>query len=207
MHRRRLLEILGRYQIAHPAESSVVGRMRGFVSSHEDCFVRSCLVGHVTGSAWVLSADHTKVLLTHHAKLGRWLQLGGHCDGEADPFRVALREACEESGLGELRAPDPGDEELPLDVDVHSIPARPGEPAHLHYDVRYLLVAGPDPRLVRSPESRDLRWVERSRLDELSREESLLRLERKASARLAVRSSRARSRKRTGSKGAPLGPH
>ena len=180
MHRRPLLDLLERYALVHPSESGVVERMRGFVEAHEDCFERSCLEGHVTGSAWILSDDHERVLLTHHAKLGRWLQLGGHSDGDPDPFRVALREAREESGLRELLLFDPDGDPFPLDIDIHEIPSRAAEPAHLHYDVRYLLVAAPGQRLVRSDESRELRWVERSRLRELSRERSLLRLEEKA---------------------------
>lgn len=184
MHRRPLLDILERYALAHPGESTLVKRMRDFVAAHEDCFERSCLEGHVTGSAWIVSADHEKVLLTHHAKLGRWLQLGGHSDGDPDPFRVALREAREESGLWEFLNLEPGGAPLPLDIDIHEIPSRAAEPSHFHYDVRYLLVAAPGQRLVQSDESRGLRWIERSRLRELSRERSLLRLDEKASQRL-----------------------
>jgi 8-oxo-dGTP pyrophosphatase MutT (NUDIX family) len=136
----------------------------------------------VTGSVWLLSPDRRSVLLTHHRKLDRWLQLGGHADGEPDPFRVAVREAREESGLERFTSPASA---LPLDVDVHLIPAHGAEPAHLHHDVRYLLVADPGQDARASAESRALRWVERERLHELVREESMLRMERKAHALLA----------------------
>jgi 8-oxo-dGTP pyrophosphatase MutT (NUDIX family) len=179
MHRALLLEILDRYEGAHPRERDCIERIRHFVRTHPDCFERSCLEGHVTGSAWVLSPDHRAVLLTHHAKLGRWLQLGGHADGETDPYSIALREAREESGLTGFRPLLAEAVPLPLDVDVHQIPARPGEPAHDHHDIRYALVATSWQAPVRSEESRDLRWIPRDRITDYSDEESLLRLEEK----------------------------
>src|SRR6185369_5766902 len=112
----------------HPEEISTVERMRRFVRSRPDCFERTCREGHVTGSAWVVSSDRSSVLLTHHARLGRWLQLGGHADGETDPFAVALREAREESGMERFREPSGESPPLPLDLDVHVIPARGDEP-------------------------------------------------------------------------------
>lgn len=150
--------------------------------AHPDCFERTCVEGHVTGSAWIVSADRRSVLLTHHRKLGRWLQLGGHADGDPDPLAVARREAEEESGLTELALLAA----LPLDVDVHVIPARGNEPEHLHHDVRFAFVAAPGQALCVSDESHALRWVERARLEELVREESLLRLERKTRRLLGV---------------------
>jgi len=132
----------------------------------------------------VVSADRRFVLLTHHAVLGRWLQLGGHADGEADPFRVALREAREESGLGRLIEPSGEPDPLPLDVDVHRIPARSAELAHLHFDIRYLLVAPSGQPLVCTEESHEIRWVPVGGIEALSGEESLLRMARKASAPL-----------------------
>ena len=109
--------------------------------------------GHFTGSAWLVGADGTRVLLTHHRKLDRWLQLGGHADGDADLARVALREAEEESGLAGLRVE--GDI---FDLDCHAIPARGNDPEHLHWDVRYVVRAGADERYAVSTESLDLAW-------------------------------------------------
>ncbi|MBM4265822.1 MAG: NUDIX hydrolase [Deltaproteobacteria bacterium] len=184
MHRRPLLDLLDRYASLHPGEDETVQRMQAFIRAHADCFARTCLAGHVTGSAWVVSADHRSVLLTHHARLGRWLQLGGHADGETDPFEAALREAREESGMEDFREVSGDVPPVPLDVDVHPIPARGAEPEHFHFDVRYLLIAAPGQRIVRSDESNDLRWVPADRVEELSDEESLLRLARKARALL-----------------------
>lgn len=127
----------------------------GFLESHPDVFQRSYAIGHFTGSAWLVSADGARVLLTHHRKLDRWLQPGGHADGDADLARVALREAEEESGLKGLSV-------VPeiFDLDRHRIPARMDEPEHWHYDVRFVVRAGPDERFVVSPESHDLAWRE-----------------------------------------------
>jgi 8-oxo-dGTP pyrophosphatase MutT (NUDIX family) len=184
VHRRLILDLLERYIEAYPADLVHADHVRQFVRAHDDCFERSCREGHVTGSAWILSPDLRQVLLAHHRKLDRWLQLGGHADGQSDPLEVALREAREESGL--LRfTPVPGVRSahgaptLPLDVDVHLIPARGDEPAHLHHDVRYLLIATPGQELVLSDESNELRWVERALLASFVDEESLLRMERK----------------------------
>ena len=124
-----------------------------FARSHPDCCQRRHPPGHFTGSAWLVSKDGARVLLTHHRKLGRWLQLGGHADGDADLARVALREAEEESGLPGLRV-----EGGIFDLDCHAIPARGSDPAHLHWDVRYVVRAGADERYAVSAESLDLVW-------------------------------------------------
>lgn len=180
MHRRLLLELLARHVAKRPGDAEIAGRVAGFVLTHPDCFERSCREGHITASAWILSPDHRQVLLTHHRKLDRWLQLGGHCDGERDPREAALREAREESGLERFRfLPDAADP-LPLDLDIHLIPAHGSDPAHLHLDVRFLLVAEPGQTLRASDESNALQWFERGRLSDSIDEESLLRLERRA---------------------------
>jgi 8-oxo-dGTP pyrophosphatase MutT (NUDIX family) len=192
MHRKPLLELLARYALAHPAERPCVSRIRALVEGHEDCFERSCLPGHVTASAWILSPDRERVLLTRHRKLGRWLQLGGHADGDANVLRVALREAREESGMtrfGVLCRADaspPSAPPLPLDVDVHGIPARGDEPEHAHHDIRYLLLAAEGQRLAISAESIDLDWFDPAALGALEADESLLRLRRKAAALLGA---------------------
>lgn len=117
------------------------------------CFERAAHEAHFTGSAWLVSADGERVLLTHHRKLGRWLQLGGHADGDVDLAGVALREAEEESGLDDL-----GVVPEPFDLDRHRIPARGDEPEHWHYDVRYVVRVGSNERFVLSEESHALAW-------------------------------------------------
>lgn len=146
-----------------------------FVETHADCLLRSCVPGHLTGSAWIVSADRTRTLLTHHHKLDKWLQLGGHADGDGDLLAVALREAREESGLTRLHAVAAE----PFDVDRHLIPARGAEPAHYHFDLRFMIEADPAEPLAISSESKDLAWVDVARVTSLNAEESMARMVRK----------------------------
>jgi len=180
MHRQHLLDQLGQYVELYPEDRDRARAIVEFAESRPDCFLRSCVPGHITASAWVVSADHRSFLLTHHKKLNRWLQVGGHVDGEPEVFRAAMREAQEESGMSGLTMRLLGGRPLPIDVDIHQIPANATEPAHLHYDIRFLLVAplGGQPRV--SDESHDVSWFPVDQLDKVSDEESLLRLGRKA---------------------------
>lgn len=143
---------------ADDEEAAHVARVLAVVEASADCFSRSFFSpGHVTGSAFVVCAPDRRVLLHHHRRLDRWLQMGGHDDGERDPLATALREAREESGLEDLVPLSP---EI-LDVDVHEIPAGRGEPSHLHLDVRYAL-ATTTPGAIRrdEAESLDLGWFD-----------------------------------------------
>ena len=187
MHRRHLIELLERYQKAWPAEAETARRFLAFAKAHADCLLRTCAPGHITASAWILSADGGSVLLTHHRKLDRWLQLGGHVDGESKIELAALREAREESGMERFEFEAwfekwSKGQIVPLDLDVHTIPARGNEPQHEHWDLRFLLRASPGQELARSQESNDLRWVPLAELRHVTTEESVLRLGRKAQA-------------------------
>ena len=146
-----------------------------FVETHEDCLLRTCAPGHLTGSAWVVDASRTRTLLTHHRKLEKWLQLGGHADGDPDLLAVALREAGEESGLTRLRTVTA---EI-FDVDRHWIPERKGEPGHYHYDLRFMIEADPGEPLVVTSESKELAWVNVADVTALNPEESMARMVRK----------------------------
>lgn len=191
MHRKPLRELLDRYEARHPEEAACVARVRALVAARADCFERSCPPGHVTGSAFVVSADGRRTLLVHHRKLDRWLQPGGHADGESDVAQVALREAREETGLDALAFVGPGGEPTPFDLDVHEIPARPGEPAHEHHDVRFLLVAAAGQEARASEESHAVRWFDLDAIGSgaLAVDESVLRMARKARALLGARDS------------------
>ena len=171
-HRQPLLDLLEDYGNRHPDEVETVERYSHFLLANPDCFKRSLLIGHVTGSAMVLDKSATRVLLTHHRKLHRWLQPGGHADGDHDVAQVAMKEAEEESGLAKLEFVT---DQL-LDVDIHEIPARGQEPAHFHYDCRFLLRSAGSDEFVVSAESHDLAWVEMSRITEYTDEESILRM-------------------------------
>lgn len=175
MHRQPLLDQLAAYARQNPGESGCTGRFIRFVTQHEECFQRTLAIGHITGSAWIVSHDGGEVLLTHHRKLDCWLQLGGHADGDPDVVAVALREAREESGLEDFVLLGTGI----FDLDIHPIPARRNEPEHLHYDVRYIFRATGDTRFTVSEESHDLRWVPTDEVQSLTQEESMLRMVRK----------------------------
>jgi 8-oxo-dGTP pyrophosphatase MutT (NUDIX family) len=171
----RAYHVLAHYDPPDAEQAEVRRRMLAFVERHPtDACLRTLLEGHLTASALVVDARHERALLTHHRKLGRWLQLGGHCDGDANLAAVALRECVEESGIeGLVVLP------APIDLDIHPIPVRPGEPEHLHYDTRFLVVAPPDSIAVASDESHELRWVAPREVDELAVDESVRRLFRR----------------------------
>ncbi len=173
--RRSLCEQLLTYISRHPQRRETATRMLNFVMETPDCLERRHSSGHITGSAWIVSPDGSKALLTLHRKLKLWVQTGGHADGDGDILRVAMREAFEESGISGI---------LPLstdiyDVDIHTIPARPttNEPEHLHYDVRYILRA-PHEHYVISDESDALGWFREEELSQLTppADEAVLRL-------------------------------
>jgi 8-oxo-dGTP pyrophosphatase MutT (NUDIX family) len=175
-----LLKLLSSYPPFDDADQAQATRIKEFVLANADCFERSNLKGHITGSAWMVNSAGTHILLTHHKKLNLWLQLGGHSDGDQNPLQVALREAQEESGLTDLI---PVSEDI-FDVDVHPIPANKNEPAHDHHDIRFALRCTADQPLRMSDESQDLRWVAIAELEKFKREESILRMKKKWLARI-----------------------
>lgn len=181
--RRALVALLKRHahRIDDEHEAEMAAAMIAFVEKHPECAERSLAVGHLTGSAWIVDPARKRTLLTHHRKLDKWLQLGGHADGDLDLVGVAMREADEESGLQRLRLVSP---EL-FDVDRHLIPARRNEPEHWHYDLRFTVEADPEEPLVISDESHDLAWIELSRMAEYNPEESMMRMARKTLAATA----------------------
>jgi 8-oxo-dGTP pyrophosphatase MutT (NUDIX family) len=155
MKRDGLLTELAAYVPFDARERTMQATIARFVASHEACFERTLRVGHVTASAWVVDDAGAWALLTHHRKLGKWLQLGGHADGESDVRAVALREAREESGIMRVRYAQPGI----YDLDVHEIPAHGNEQAHVHYDIRFAFSADRAEQPAKSEESHDVRWV------------------------------------------------
>ena len=148
-----LAQALAAYAHRWPGEVATVALFRELLDDAENPFARQRLAGHFTASCWLVDRAQQRVLLTHHRKLGMWLQLGGHADGQRELHLAALREAEEESGLSGLRVVD----EI-FDLDRHWIPEHKGVPAHWHYDVRYVVHAGEDETYAVSEESLDLAW-------------------------------------------------
>lgn len=136
-----------------PGQRALCQAFLGFLAARPDACARCCVPGHLTASAVVVSHDGTHVLLTLHPRIGRWVQLGGHCEeGDAGLAAAALREATEESGIDGLEI-DP----QPLHLDVHPITCSLGVPTR-HFDVRFLVYAPAGATPVRSSESVDLAW-------------------------------------------------
>lgn len=164
--------LLERYVPQTSLQHVARARMLALIEAHpHDAHLRSALEGHLTASALLLDSRFKRALLTHHKKLGRWLQLGGHCDGDANLAAVALRECTEESGIAGLRV-------LPLiiDLDIHPIPGRLAEPEHFHYDARFIVLAPVGAREVLSDESHALRWFTPDELEGVEVDESVRRL-------------------------------
>lgn len=151
----QLARALDDYRQRWPAEDDVCALFGELLDADADPFARERLAGHFTASCWLVDPTGQRVLLTHHRKLDRWLQLGGHADGDRDLARVALREAGEESGLTGLSV-----EPEIFDLDRHWIPEHGEVPGHWHYDVRYVVRAGAGEDYVVSEESHALAWRE-----------------------------------------------
>jgi 8-oxo-dGTP pyrophosphatase MutT (NUDIX family) len=142
-----------------------------------EAFLRASSPGHVTASAIVAAGEGAAILLVSHAKLGGWLQPGGHIEPEDDStFAAAMREVREETGLDQLGTPIG---RAILDLDVHEIPAIGEEPPHLHFDVKHLLVAESGAAPVAAA-----RWFSADDIPSLDRDGSLTRAVRKARVRL-----------------------
>ena len=169
-------------------EAKHLAQSRAFIAAHPGNFwQRTTAAGHITASAFVVNTEHSHALMLHHAALNRWLQPGGHVDeSDVEPTAAALRETLEETGVAALpvagnATKNPAGTVL-FDIDVHPIPARTkhgvSEPAHLHYDFRYLLVA-PTGAVKISDESFAFRWVAIASLAEGRMDSGITRMARK----------------------------
>ncbi|MFC3962509.1 NUDIX hydrolase [Nocardia jiangsuensis] len=146
-------ELLTEWGPADPAERSLREAMLAFLGSAPGGCLRSHAPGHVTASAVVWSHDGREVLLTLHPRVGRWIQLGGHCEERDDTVAAAaLREAVEESGIPDLTL-EPG----LYGAQAHPITCSLGQPTR-HLDLLFRITAPPGAVPVRSSESTDLRW-------------------------------------------------
>jgi 8-oxo-dGTP pyrophosphatase MutT (NUDIX family) len=178
MKRSSLLSLLDSYVPADDLENEMYLETIQFVNDNPDCFERTLQKGHITASGWVISPDRSLALLMHHRKLDRWFQPGGHADGDPDVLHVAEKEVVEETGASNLKLAKEGI----FDVDVHLIPANSKDPAHYHYDMRFVFEADPKAELVINSESKDVRWVPVQEIVLLNDSESLMRMVRKTSA-------------------------
>jgi 8-oxo-dGTP pyrophosphatase MutT (NUDIX family) len=173
-----LLALLDAYEARDEQEARDVRRLAAAIGS-VDLWSRASPL-HVTGSALILHPPTARVLLRWHTRMQAWMQVGGHFDpGETDPWAVARREAEEETGLTDLVEFEPCGN-TPVQIVIVPVPARGGEPAHEHADIRFLLVTErPDDAC---PETSDaaVRWLTiADALDEIE-EDNLRELLRRA---------------------------
>ena len=172
MKRNYVIQLLESYFPSAEEEIDSKAQILAFVKANERCFERSLAMGHMTASSWLLNGDGSKALLMHHTKLGRWLQLGGHCDGNPNVLEVSITEAKEESGLESICSVMP----FIFDIDVHSIPENPKEQAHFHYDVRFLLQVQGNEEVKKNHESKQLLWIGKQRSCLPTDERSVVRM-------------------------------
>lgn len=150
-----IIEHLESYNPTNDDEIKYKQQMLDFYSEFGDySFDRSNTNGHFTASSWIMTEDGERVLITHHKKLGLKLQLGGHCDGDTNVLRVAIRETIEESGIKNIIYSN-----SIFDIDVHLIPSNKTTKSHLHYDVRFLVIVPNNSEYIVSDESDALEWI------------------------------------------------
>lgn len=171
MNRDTLIKMLENYS-ATDKEILFKNQILLFINKHSNCFERSLEIGHITASSWLLNKDESKALLMHHAKLNKWVQLGGHCDGNPDVLSVAIKETQEESGIQNI-VPISSDI---FDIDIHKIPETKKEKEHLHYDLRFLLRVASNEQIIKNSESKELRWISKERSELPTNEPSVARL-------------------------------
>lgn len=174
MDRADLVHALLTFQTSYQEENGYVKRFLELLE-HPRCFHRDHLPGHLTGSSWILNSTQDHVVLVHHAKLNKWLQPGGHADGDENLLRVALKEAQEETGLTRLQLFNNSF----FDIDIHVIPAGKSFPDHEHFDVRFLFMADDKEALQISDESNDLQWIALKDLEKFNAEQSVVRMKHK----------------------------
>jgi len=172
MHRNKLLALLRGHQPSTIEEQRASRQTIQFVESNINCYNRENPGGHLTASAWIINRNNSDVLLTHHRKLNKWIQCGGHADDETDIAAVALREAREETGLKSLTSLS----NKIFDVDVHTIPTYQNVTKHRHYDIRFLFSADQNEPLTVSTESIALAWIPLHNIDAHTTSPSILRM-------------------------------
>ena len=151
--RESAIALLRHWQPPDRAQDSLRNAVLAFLDAREDSCRRECVPGHITASTLVLDDTGDRVLLTLHPRLGRWVQLGGHCEEfDADIFAAALREAVEESDIADLRL-CPG----LTAINVHALTCSLGVPTR-HLDLQFMAHAPAGAQIVVSEESDDLRW-------------------------------------------------
>lgn len=173
MNRNDLIRSLEEYSTSYPEEACYVPRFMSLLSNFSNCFHRALLSGHITASAWIINESGTSALLLHHKKLDRWLQPGGHADGDENVMAVAMKEAKEETRLKSLKQFN----DSIFDLDIHVIPQHKGINAHFHYDIRFLFITDEDEYYAKNHESNEIGWFQMDDIGDLvGNGQSILRM-------------------------------
>jgi 8-oxo-dGTP pyrophosphatase MutT (NUDIX family) len=173
MDRDDLIKALEQYDTPYSEEACYIPRFKSLLTNFSNCYQRALLSGHITASAWIVNANGSAALLIHHKKLDRWLQPGGHADGDENVIAVSTKEAEEETGLELLRLYDSSI----FDLDIHVIPGFRGLNAHFHYDIRFLFIADEQEYYAKNHESNEIAWFNLEAIGELvSNNQSIQRM-------------------------------
>lgn len=163
----RLKALLRSCTPQNPQEKEDLQVMLQACELHPDVLSRSCEDGHFTASAWICDREHKRVLLVYHRIFDSWAWTGGHADGDPELLRVALREAEEETGLREFQLLNTdvlsGDEKPPISLEILKVKAHRRRglfvPAHLHYNLTWLLEAdATTPLRIKEDENSGVAW-------------------------------------------------
>ncbi len=167
--RKQIIETLKKFSTTNKQEQEDVQTIIELVNKYDNIFDRECTQAHLTGSALVFNPKNKTVLLHNHKKLNKWLQFGGHADGETNIPEVAMKEAQEESGLKDLAFFNPQNNAVikPVDIEVQTIPENKGVSQHLHLDLRYLITT--DATQVPTPEEHESQELQFFTFTELNR--------------------------------------
>jgi 8-oxo-dGTP pyrophosphatase MutT (NUDIX family) len=169
-----LVELLNEYKLRYKKEMNVINQFLKFISNG-NCFSLDNKVGHITASAFIIDTTKLSSLLTHHVKIKKWIQLGGHINkNDKNIFEAAYREAFEESSLNSLKLI----KKSIFDIDIHKIYST-NDQSHLHYDIRILFSADKSEPFQVSKESIDLKWIPFGSFEEYNSEWSLMKMREK----------------------------
>ena len=175
MKKSDLIELLGKYKPDDENEKKYKEQILDFLNENDVFLGKKNQIGHITGSSWIVNYDKTKALLTHHRKLDKWIQLGGHTEEDETILETAMREAQEESGLNSVKCLS---EEI-FDISIHKFSTILDVPEHFHYDIRFLFEADCDEKIIVSNESKDVKWVSLDRMAEYNADSSRMRMVKK----------------------------
>ena len=176
----KVIKTLQKYSPADEKEAEDIKFIIETCQIYPNIFSAHCEFGHITGSALIIEPVSRKLLLHYHLAVGKWLQFGGHSEHEVVPWQIAYREAIEETNLTDIEFFPADQNPIPLDIDVHKIKARNDLPEHFHLDFRYLLLTKHPELALISTESREFKWVDIDKVDEMKLDFALHRLINKA---------------------------